>query len=88
VAFEDDRVYPILVLEDLSDADWEVTWDRGRVALVYAALAELAASEPPPNTRPVRETFAAAGASWKRIPSRSSPRAFARASGSRARRPG
>ena len=45
VAFEDDPVYPILVLEDLGDADWEVRWDPGRVALVRAALVELAGRE-------------------------------------------
>lgn len=56
-AFEDDPVYPLLVLEDLSDADWDVRWDEERVALVRAALAELARAEPPPNTRSVRETF-------------------------------
>jgi hypothetical protein len=25
-AFDDDPLYPVLVLEDLSDADWEVRW--------------------------------------------------------------
>jgi thiamine kinase-like enzyme len=64
-AFEDDPVYPVLVLEDLSEADWEVRWDPERVALVRAALAELAASEPPPNTRPVRESFAGLFGRWR-----------------------
>ncbi len=57
VAFEDDPLYPVLVLEDLSDADWSVRWDEKRVAAVRAALRELAACEPSPGTRTVRETF-------------------------------
>jgi hypothetical protein len=56
-AFDDDPVYPVLVLEDLSDADWEIRWNPERVSLVRSALAELAASDPPPNTQPVREAF-------------------------------
>jgi Ser/Thr protein kinase RdoA (MazF antagonist) len=56
-AFDDDPVYPVLVLEDLSDADWDVHWDEARVALVRAALAELVRSDPPPSTQTVRETF-------------------------------
>jgi thiamine kinase-like enzyme len=53
-AFDDDPDYPILVLEDLSDADWEVRWDEARVAAVRAAMAEVATSAPPPNTLPIR----------------------------------
>ena len=65
VAFEDDPSYPVLVLEDLSDADWGTRWDPRRVELVRAALAELAASEPPPNTRPVRETLSELFGRWR-----------------------
>lgn len=56
-AFDDDPLYPVLVLEDLSDADWEIRWELDRIALVRSALSELAASEPPPNTQPVRQAF-------------------------------
>jgi thiamine kinase-like enzyme len=66
-AFEDDPVYPVLVLEDLSDADWEPRWDSERVALVRAALAELAGSERPPNTRSVRETFPQLFGRWRDV---------------------
>ncbi len=65
--FDDDPVYPLLVLEDLSDADWEVRWYPRRVATVRAALAELAGSEPPPNTRSVRETFPDLFGRWRTV---------------------
>lgn len=66
-AFEDDPAYPVLVLEDLSDAAWDVRWDDARVAAVRAALAELAGSEPPPNARPVRETFPDLFGRWRAV---------------------
>jgi Phosphotransferase enzyme family len=65
VAFEDDPLYPLLALEDLSDADWNVRWDEERVALVRSALAELAASDPPPNTDSVRVTFSQLFGRWR-----------------------
>jgi hypothetical protein len=66
-AFDDDPLYPVLVLEDLSAADWEVRWQPERVALVRSALAQLAASEPPPNTRSVRETFPQLFGRWRTV---------------------
>lgn len=50
----DDGDHPLLVIEDLSDADWAVRWDDERVAQVRDALRAIAASPPPPNTLPVR----------------------------------
>lgn len=55
IAFDDDPIEPLLVIEDLSDADWNVRWDAPRVAAVRAALAAIAASLPPPNTPSVRD---------------------------------
>ncbi len=55
--WDDDGVRPVLALEDLSDADWVPRWTETRVAAVVDALAEIAASAQPPNTRPVRESF-------------------------------
>ncbi len=57
IAFEDDPLQPLLVLEDLSRADWQVRWDAARVTAVRAALTEVAASPPPPNTPTARETL-------------------------------
>ncbi len=64
-AFDDDPLYPVLVLEDLSDADWEVRWDLERVEQVRSALAQLAASEAPPNTKPVRHEFPHLFGCWR-----------------------
>lgn len=72
-AFEDDPVYPVLVLEDLSDGDWDVRWDAQRIAAVRRALVELAGSEPPPNTRPVRESFADLFGRWRDVESDPDP---------------
>jgi hypothetical protein len=63
-AFDDDALYPVLVLEDLSDADWETRWNPDRVASVRSALAQLAASEPPPNTQPVQQAFPQLFGQW------------------------
>ena len=73
VAFEDNPVEPLLVLEDLSDADWGVRWDRPRVAAVRAALAAIATSTPPPNTPAVREILAA---DWRWSVVEADPRPF------------
>ena len=65
IGFDDDGTRPLLVVEDLSHADWSPTWTPERVALVRAALDELHASPAPPNTSPVRETFAGWFGRWR-----------------------
>jgi hypothetical protein len=65
VGWDDDGVRPVLVIEDLSDADWTVRWDAPRVAAVLAALEELADAAPPPNTRSFREEFAEFFDRWR-----------------------
>ncbi|HEV8098023.1 MAG TPA: hypothetical protein VGP56_02685 [Gaiellaceae bacterium] len=57
IGFDDDGRQPLLVIEDLSHADWGQRWTPERIALVRAALDELHACEAPPNTRPMRETY-------------------------------
>jgi len=66
LAFEDDPVEPLLIIEDLSDADWDVHWEAPNVTAVRAALAAIAASRPPPNTPPVRELLAGFGG-WEAV---------------------
>jgi hypothetical protein len=65
VGWDDDGVRPVLAIEDLSDADWRPRWNADRVAAVLAALEELAEAVPPPNTPPVRESFAELFERWR-----------------------
>lgn len=67
LGWDDDGGRPVLALEDLSDADWTPRWDAQRVDAVRAALAELASSTPPPNTRDVRVTFAGLWGRWEEV---------------------
>jgi hypothetical protein len=65
VGWDDDGVRPVLAIEDLSDADWTPRWDAERVAAVLDALGELADATPPPDTPPVRESFAELFDRWR-----------------------
>jgi hypothetical protein len=62
--WDDDGTRPLLALEDLSDADWQVAWDTQRVDEVRATLDELSRSAPPPGTPTVREGFAELFGRW------------------------
>src|SRR2546426_6593 len=65
--WDDDGVRPVLVLEDLSNADWTPHWDEARVAAVLEALEEIAAVAPPPGTPTVREAHADLWGRWQRV---------------------
>lgn len=67
IGFDDDGRRPLLVIEDLSHADWAPRWTTERVALVRAALDELHATPAPPNTQPLRETFGGWFGRWRGI---------------------
>src|SRR5260221_3193136 len=54
IGWDDDGNHLRLAIEDLSGADWTPQWDTDRIAAVLAALDEVAAAEPPPNTPPFR----------------------------------
>lgn len=71
--FDDDGVRPVLAIEDLSGADWSVHWDDERVGAVLAALAELSASEPPPDTSTVRESHGEMWTRWQTVASDPQP---------------
>ena len=62
--WDDDGTRPLLALEDLSEADWQVGWDGRRVDAVRAALDELARSAPPPGTPAVRAGFGELFGRW------------------------
>jgi hypothetical protein len=61
IAFDDDPDQPMLILEDLSDADWSIHWDAGRVAAVRDTLGSVAATAAPANSPAVGETFSKFG---------------------------
>jgi hypothetical protein len=63
--WDDDGERPVLVLEDLSDADWTVRWDAARVDAVRAAVAGVAASPPPPGTPRARDAHADLWGRWQ-----------------------
>jgi thiamine kinase-like enzyme len=63
--WDDDGSRPILAIEDLSSADWVPRWDERRIDVVRAALAELRAATPPPNTKSIRESFADLFGRWR-----------------------
>ena len=71
--WDDDGVRPVLAIEDLSDADWTPRWDAARVEAVLAAIHELGASAPPPNTGPARETFPDLWGRWRKVESDPAP---------------
>jgi thiamine kinase-like enzyme len=65
--WDDDGIRPVLVIEDLSDADWAPRWDDARVQAVRDALAELAACEPPPNTESIRVVHPSLFGRWETV---------------------
>jgi hypothetical protein len=67
IGFDDDGVRPLLVIEDLSHADWSQQWTAERIALVRDALDELHASPAPPNTHPMRETYSGWFGRWRTV---------------------
>jgi hypothetical protein len=67
VGFDDDADEPMLVIEDLSDADWDVRWDAGRVAAVREALARVCGSPHPPNTQRIEAAFPELFGGWHEV---------------------
>jgi hypothetical protein len=73
LGWDDDGERPLLAIEDLSDAEWTPRWDSARVGAVVAALEELGACKPPPNTQSVRETHADLYDRWRIVESDPEP---------------
>ena len=61
ICFDDDPDLPMLVLEDLSDADWSVHWDADRVAAVRDTLRAVAATVAPSDTPAASQGFSKFG---------------------------
>src|SRR5579862_7510860 len=66
IAFDDGDV-PLLVLEDLTAADWPPPWSRDRAEAVLTTLAEVRRAEPPPDTPTVRGYAAGIAERWERV---------------------
>jgi thiamine kinase-like enzyme len=73
IGFDDDGARPVLVIEDLSHADWGQQWTPERISLVRAALDELHACPAPPNTGPFRETYAGWFDRWDAVAAEPEP---------------
>ncbi len=67
LGWDDDGERATLVIEDLSDADWSVRWDAGRVDAVLEAIGMLAASAPPAGTPTIRELFPDIWGRWETV---------------------
>lgn len=65
--WDDDGTRPILVLEDLSGADWTPRWTPDRVRAVLAAVAAIAASPVPSGTPRVRDAHADLWGRWEAV---------------------
>jgi hypothetical protein len=73
VGFDDDGRWPLLVLEDLSHADWPPPWDDARVAAVRETLREVHATRPPAGlARPV-ERIESLATGWDEVAARPDP---------------
>src|SRR5262249_29211178 len=72
LAWEDDGVYPFLVLEDLSAALWQVPWTMARVTQVLTALQQVAATPPPAGLGRLEERWPAL-AGWEHVAQEPTP---------------
>jgi hypothetical protein len=61
-----DEAETLLVLEDLSGADWPPPWSRARIDAVLGALGELHATEPPEGIEPL-DAAREAVTGWGRV---------------------
>ena len=63
----DDGDSPLLVLEDLTAADWPPPWSAPRTDAVLGALAEVRRTEPPPDTPTIRGYAAGIAERWELV---------------------
>jgi hypothetical protein len=65
LGWDDDGERALLVLEDLSDADWSWSWDSARVDAVVTAIDAIALAPIPPNTPAVRDAHPGLFTRWR-----------------------
>lgn len=64
IAWAEDETPPLLVLEDLSGAEWPPPWTDARIDALLTTLDELTAVSPPPDLPMLAETY---DAEWEAI---------------------
>ena len=64
LAWAEDETPPLLVLEDLSGAEWPPPWTAEHVQAVMTTLDEVAATPPPPGLRRLEDDF---GSGWDAV---------------------
>jgi hypothetical protein len=67
LGWDDDGERALLVLEDLSHAEWTWSWDSVRVNAVSAAIAEIALAPIPPNTITIRDAHPGLFTRWSEV---------------------
>lgn len=67
LGWDDDGERTLLVLEDLSDAEWTWAWDSARVDAVVTAIGDIARAPLPPNTPAIREAHPGLFARWGEV---------------------
>lgn len=72
LGWDDEDAFPLLAIEDLSDAHWPPPWRDGEVEAVRAALAAIAATPPPPGLPRAEEVLDVRD--WERV--RADPEPF------------
>lgn len=65
--WDDDGERSILVLEDLSGAEWSWSWDTTHIDAVIATVGEVALAQLPPNTPAIREAHPGLFAQWGEV---------------------
>jgi hypothetical protein len=61
IAYDDDGYRPILILEDLSEADWPPPWNTSQIDLCFHTLDEIARTPPPTQLGPAAASLDFAG---------------------------
>jgi aminoglycoside phosphotransferase (APT) family kinase protein len=67
VGFFDDGEFPVLAVEDLTDAEWPPPWSRDRVDAVRRCLDEVSATPPPDGLPLVADDHLGLREGWREI---------------------
>lgn len=73
LGWDDSGPWPVLILEDLSGAQWPPPWDAGKVRAVLDALAMVASTAPPPGLPPLAERAPKLFLGWDQVAAEPGP---------------